>query len=477
MSLSFPNFAPAPSESPSPGAAGLSPMQTGRTPNDAGDDQDGMQADFQSVLSSESSPAPQVQESSGTAGRKGAATPAQTSASSSTSALGVDNGAAPKPSAPSESYWSPLLAHSAGLAKVADKKGPAPSSANASESTPASAQPVLAVATAQQVPSVPAAGDSVGAKTPSPPGGTSRVALASEDQGMQIPSGESAAAAAAGVSDATSLKAAMAEGGLAQAGIAQQTYGPAGRMGAEKSAAFESTAPAAPKLATSAANKNSVNVAIESVTDNLRGIGTSVAMPSATMPSATQTLPPTLAPAGVLPGFSAGGSERATTGAPAQSPATQAVENALQVSDLQAAVSQATQSSVNLKFNVSGEDLSVRVALQGGQVHTQFSTDSNELRTAIAHEWQTVGASSGSTRLAEPVFTSQSRGDSKQEMGLGGDGGQQAGQRREWSSGEADGQALSLTATTAQAASEGSPAPEPIHVPTTGASNRLRSFA
>jgi hypothetical protein len=140
----------------------------------------------------------------------------------------------------------------------------------------------------------------------------------------------------------------------------------------------------------------------------------------------------------VLPGFSGMIGERAPAGGTAQAMATGAVENALQVTDLQAAASQGAQSAVNLKFNVAGEDLSVRVALQGGQVHTQFRTDSGELRTALAHEWQTVSSASGTSRLAEPLFTAQSRSDAKPQADLGGDSGRQPGQQRNTSDGDTD---------------------------------------
>jgi hypothetical protein len=66
------------------------------------------------------------------------------------------------------------------------------------------------------------------------------------------------------------------------------------------------------------------------------------------------------------------------------------------------------QRSVNLQFSVGNADLSVRVELRDGTMHATFRTDSAELRSALAHEWQSVNSNPGdrSVRLAEPVFTS-----------------------------------------------------------------------
>ena len=68
--------------------------------------------------------------------------------------------------------------------------------------------------------------------------------------------------------------------------------------------------------------------------------------------------------------------------------------------------------SVNFKFGQ--EDLAVRVQLRGGEVHTQFRTDSPELRSALAVQWRAVNpsATAGPLRLAEPEFAPASGGAS-----------------------------------------------------------------
>lgn len=83
----------------------------------------------------------------------------------------------------------------------------------------------------------------------------------------------------------------------------------------------------------------------------------------------------------------------------------QAVETILNVVDAQRS-REAEAGVVNLHFRFAGEDLAVRVQLRGGEVHTQFRTDSAELRAALASEWRAVVGQGSETgvRLIEPVF-------------------------------------------------------------------------
>lgn len=71
-----------------------------------------------------------------------------------------------------------------------------------------------------------------------------------------------------------------------------------------------------------------------------------------------------------------------------------------------------TQSSVDLQLSVGDAPLSVRVEVRGGVVHATFRTDSPELRTALAQEWQAAGhqqSADQSLRLAPAVFTNADR--------------------------------------------------------------------
>jgi hypothetical protein len=91
--------------------------------------------------------------------------------------------------------------------------------------------------------------------------------------------------------------------------------------------------------------------------------------------------------------------------------ARRAVESVLNVAD-QLATSE--QRSVRLQFTVGGEELAVRVEFRGDKIHTTFRTDSSELRSALAHEWQSVSAVQNGVRtqrLADPVFASNSSGN------------------------------------------------------------------
>jgi hypothetical protein len=85
-----------------------------------------------------------------------------------------------------------------------------------------------------------------------------------------------------------------------------------------------------------------------------------------------------------------------------------AVAAVVKVIQAQTSQAQGSVSSVNLSFKFGPDDLSVRVAWHAGVVQTQFRTDSADLRSAIASEWQAMSAApAGRTLpLAAPVFAS-----------------------------------------------------------------------
>jgi hypothetical protein len=72
----------------------------------------------------------------------------------------------------------------------------------------------------------------------------------------------------------------------------------------------------------------------------------------------------------------------------------------------------ANASSVNLHFKFGGDDLAVRVQMRGGDVLTQFLTDSPDLRSAITSEWQRMAGQGGvaGLRMLEPVIMPSSAG-------------------------------------------------------------------
>ena len=91
--------------------------------------------------------------------------------------------------------------------------------------------------------------------------------------------------------------------------------------------------------------------------------------------------------------------------------------------DAQFSASMQKSGSVQLRLKFGGEDLSVRVELRGGSVHTDFSTNSTELRAALTREMQAVASQSPAQlrRYVAPVFSpassSASSGGSYQQPG------------------------------------------------------------
>lgn len=105
----------------------------------------------------------------------------------------------------------------------------------------------------------------------------------------------------------------------------------------------------------------------------------------------------------------------ATSLAPATAPtrdqatalAHRAVEAVESVVDAQIAARLQPAPGVSLRFRVGQEDLAVRIELRGGEVHTEFRTDSAELRHAVTTEWRAMSARADApVRLVDPVFAS-----------------------------------------------------------------------
>jgi len=177
----------------------------------------------------------------------------------------------------------------------------------------------------------------------------------------------------------------------------------------------ENIAPVAEKFvprgnsAVSAGDKKILSTTDKQVTGRPGGLGIGIAMPATTM-SMTTSHPTNsataLPPAGAL-GASA---ERTTTSAhvnlPESTVASQAQRAVEAVATAAERASTAGRTSVQIQFSLSGADLSVRVELRGDAVHATFQTDSSELRSALAAEWQTASAgAAGGMRLTEAVFT------------------------------------------------------------------------
>lgn len=152
-------------------------------------------------------------------------------------------------------------------------------------------------------------------------------------------------------------------------------------------------------------------------TSNRRSNASTEAAPELAVPTALHdaapTSPgfvaPTAAPAPVAPAEIKQPAPLPATPAEVSAAAHRAVDAVLASTDRFTPV---TQSSVDLQLSVGDAPLSVRVEVRGGVVHATFRTDSPELRTALAQEWQAAGhqqSADQSLRLAPAVFTNADR--------------------------------------------------------------------
>jgi hypothetical protein len=83
------------------------------------------------------------------------------------------------------------------------------------------------------------------------------------------------------------------------------------------------------------------------------------------------------------------------------------VDAVVKLVDAQTGRSQAPVSAVSLNFKFGSDDLAIRVEWRNGEVHTQFRTDSVDLRSALASQWQAMAPSAAgrTTQFADPVFS------------------------------------------------------------------------
>jgi hypothetical protein len=97
-----------------------------------------------------------------------------------------------------------------------------------------------------------------------------------------------------------------------------------------------------------------------------------------------------------------------------------AIETVARLAEIQANRGVTSGDAVSFGVKIGGENLTVRVEMRGGEVRTQFSTDSAELREAIASQWSSLagGSSDRSYHFSEPVFTT-----SDGQTTTGGDSG------------------------------------------------------
>lgn len=164
-------------------------------------------------------------------------------------------------------------------------------------------------------------------------------------------------------------------------------------------------APSAP--ASRGADKKILSSYGKQVTEQDDSVGIAVAKVDPVMPSSTLTERQPSALVAAVPASAVAPSSNPAPGdaqqAAPQGVAQRAVEAALSAAEV---FNSGGHQAVNLQFSVGNADLSLRVELKNGEIHTTFRTDSADLRSDLAKEWQSAGPTSGSLRLAEPVFTS-----------------------------------------------------------------------
>lgn len=127
-----------------------------------------------------------------------------------------------------------------------------------------------------------------------------------------------------------------------------------------------------------------------------------------------------------------------------------------------------------------GAELSVRLAYRGGVVHTEFRTNSPELREQLSREWQSsmpsFAAGVPSVRLAEPTFTSIAPNGRGEGMNLGGQSSQQQSPQNPAQASFSTGGLRPASVSTTMAASSSDSVAAPRTVPS-ATSRRLHTFA
>jgi hypothetical protein len=173
-----------------------------------------------------------------------------------------------------------------------------------------------------------------------------------------------------------------------------------------KFAAASANSPARPTTSASGEDKKILNVMAKHVTEHETSLGTGNAMTTPVSATAAKVSPPIP----VAPVSAASSAQLQPAPFPAQR--VSSADLSLLAHRAVDAVMTATErldvgnrSTVRLQFSVGDANLSVHVELRAGEIHATFRTDSGDLRSALASEWQAMSGESGrAVRLADPVF-------------------------------------------------------------------------
>jgi hypothetical protein len=211
------------------------------------------------------------------------------------------------------------------------------------------------------------------------------------------------------------------------------------------------------------------------------GIGSAQAMPAMatstanhTLPTAGADLPGTVSTQAVSTQTVESGRLASSTSLPADASvnvrAANAVETVVSLVDAQASRAQGAASAVKINFNFNGDDLAVRIQVSNGSVHTQFRTDSPELRDAIATQWQSSTPAGREMNFLQPSFSSA---NGSPDAALTPDGGN-ASRRQDSPEFEAQTPSWGSSDLDSDSSSEPAAAPTPATLSTT---RHLHTFA
>ncbi len=232
-----------------------------------------------------------------------------------------------------------------------------------------------------------------------------------------------------------SLEVAASATATVQPGMAGAKVGPKVSLtGAEKFAGKFSVSARPDDPARGFGEKNFLVAPDKEVTDSDETGGIGVAKPEGTMPAffATRQITPERFEAVAHSWMSDGASTNpmtestaaSTESTAAASLARKAVDTIQSVIETQH-IRTDHMGVVSLNFKFGAEDLAVRVQLRDGEVHTQFRTDSPELRAALSDEWHALAtgqSGESGSRLIEPVFAPSNSSLSQQHSGSGSSG-------------------------------------------------------
>jgi len=288
--------------------------------------------------------------------------------------------------------------------------------------------PAPAVALPKAAPAIAAPAAGVPAKTATSLTDGQAAALAAKPAALPTPAAHQPAGPTAFETAVAAIQAKAAQQPVTEAAPATPPAAAAPTVSA--AAVTAASAAQGAKIAVPAAKDSSSGAAISkavakkiqnadsnAVTSSPAPLGTAVAKVPAVMPATAATerhasVPSVPEVASV--GSSSSGPSLTPSSAPTETASTaqSAVQAALTAAELVS--SSAPGKAVNLQFSLGNADLNLRVELVNGRVHATFATDSAQLRSDLANEWQTssTSAAHGSLNLAQPTFTSATSGRS-----------------------------------------------------------------